>query len=55
MAIGLNMVMPAYIFPLVFPSLAIVIDLGLAAVIAALALVTYVSSSRLISREKLLP
>ena len=55
MAIGVFMVLPAYILPLVFPSLAIAIDLLLAMVIAALSLVMYLSSSRLISREKLLP
>jgi len=55
MAIGIFMVMPAYIVPLALPSLAIVIDFLLAAVIAVLSLLTYFSSSRLISREKLLP
>jgi hypothetical protein len=55
MAIGIFMVMPAYIFPFVFPSRAIEIDLLLAVVIATLCLLTYLSSSRLISREKLLP
>lgn len=55
MAIGIFMVMPAYILPLVFPSLAIAIDLLLAMVIGALSLLMYLSSSRLIGREKLLP
>lgn len=55
MAIGIFMVMPAYIVPLVAPSLAVAIDLLLAAVIAALAVLMYLSSSRLISRAKLLP
>jgi hypothetical protein len=55
MAIGIFMVMPAYVFPLVFPSIAPVIDLLLAVVIAALSLLMYLSSSRLIRREKLLP
>jgi len=55
MALGIFMVMPAYIFPLVFPSLAIAIDLALAVVIGTLSLLMYLSSSRLISREKLLP
>ena len=55
MAIGIFMVMPAYIVPLVAPSLAIAIDLLLAGVIAVLSLVMYMSSSRLISRAKLLP
>jgi hypothetical protein len=47
--------MPAYLIPLVVPSLAFVFDLLLAGVIAVLSLLTYLSSSRLISREKLLP
>jgi hypothetical protein len=55
MAIGVFMVMPAYLIPLVVPSLAFVFDLLLAGVIAVLSLLTYLSSSRLISREKLLP
>jgi len=55
MAIGIIIVMPAYIVPLALPALAIVIDLLLAAVITVLSLLTYLSSSRLISREKLLP
>ena len=55
MAIGIFMVMPAYIVPLVAPSLAIPIDLLLAGVIAVLSLVMYLSASRLISRAKLLP
>jgi hypothetical protein len=55
MAIGVFMVMPAYIFPLVLPSLALAIDLLLAGVIAVLSVVMYFSSSRLIRREKLLP
>lgn len=55
MAIGVFIVMPSYIGPLVVPSLALAIDLLLAGVIIILSLVTYLSSSRLISREKLLP
>lgn len=55
MAIGIFMVMPAYIVPLVAPSLAVPIDLLLAGVIAILSLVMYLSSNRLISRAKLLP
>jgi len=55
MAIGIFMIMPAYIAPFAFPALALVIDLGLALIIAGLSLVTYLLSSRLISREKLLP
>lgn len=55
MAIGILMVMPAYVIPLVAPSLAVTLDLLLAGVIAVLSLLTYLSSSRLISRAKLLP
>lgn len=55
MAVGIFMVMPAYIAPLVAPSFAVAIDLLLAGVIAVLSLVMYLSSSRLISRAKLLP
>ena len=54
-AIGIFMVMPAYIAPLVVPSLAIFVDLFLAAVIAVLSVLMYFLSSRLIAREKLLP
>ena len=54
-AIGVFMVMPAYILPFVLPSIAIQLDLALAAVIAICCLLMYLSSSRLISREKLLP
>lgn len=55
MAIGIFMVMPAYIAPLLAPAFAIPIDLLLAGVIAILSLVMYLSSNRLISRAKLLP
>ena len=55
MAIGIFMVLPAYVVPLAIPSLALTIDLFLAVVIAVLSLLMYLSSSRLISREKLLP
>jgi len=55
MAIGVLMVMPAYLVPLVVPSLAFAFDLFLAGVIVVLSLLMYLSSSRLISREKLLP
>jgi hypothetical protein len=54
-AIGVFMVMPAYIIPLVLPSIAIQLDLTLAAIIGILFSLMYLSSSRLISREKLLP
>jgi type III secretory pathway component EscV len=55
MAFGVFMVIPAYIIPLVFPALALTIDLLLASAIAVLSVTLYLSSSRLISREKLLP
>jgi hypothetical protein len=55
MAVGIFTVLPAYIIPLALPSLAVEIDLLLAGIIAALSLVMYMSASRLISREKLLP
>ena len=55
MAVGIFMVMPAYIVPLVALSLAIALDLVLAGIIAVLAMVMYFSASRLIGREKLLP
>ena len=55
MAVGVFMVMPAYIIPLVLPLLALLADLVLASVIGVLAVLMYLSSSRLIRREKLLP
>ena len=55
MAIGVFMVMPAYLVPLLVPSLAFAFDLLLAGAIVILSLLMYLSSSRLISREKLLP
>ena len=55
MAIGIFTVLPAYLIPFVLPSLALEIDLLLAVVIAVLSVLMYLSSSRLISREKLLP
>lgn len=55
MAIGVFMVIPAYIIPLVVPSLALTIDLLLAGIILVLSVTLYLSSSRLISRAKLLP
>ena len=55
MAIGVFTVLPAYVVPLVAPSLAVTFDSLLAGLIAVLSLVMYLASSRLISREKLLP
>ncbi|MDA4118694.1 MAG: hypothetical protein OK455_10165, partial [Thaumarchaeota archaeon] len=55
MGIGVIMVLPAYVVPFVAESLALTVDLLLAGVVAFLSLLMYLSSSRLISREKLLP
>jgi len=55
MAIGIFTVLPAYVIPLALPSLALTVDLLLAGVIVILAVLMYLLSSRLISREKLLP
>ena len=55
MAVGAFAIIPSYLLPLIFPSIAFWIDLSLAGVIACLALLTFSVSSRLISREKLLP
>ncbi len=54
-AIGSILVLPSLYLPLIDPSIAIWIDLILAVVIAGLSLLTFLLSSRLISREKLLP
>jgi len=54
-AIGIFTVMPAYIAPLILPSIAVFVDLFLAITILILSVVMYFLSSRLISREKLLP
>ena len=55
MAIGVFIVMPSYVGPLIVPSLALAIDLLLAGLIVVLSVLMYLSASRLISREKLLP
>ncbi|MHB8566963.1 MAG: hypothetical protein ACYC7D_12250 [Nitrososphaerales archaeon] len=55
MAIGVFMVMPAYIIPLLLPTYALEVDLLLAGVIVILSALFYFSSSRLIRRERLLP
>jgi hypothetical protein len=55
MAIGVFIVFPTYFSPFLAPSLAPLIDLLLAGIIVVISLVMYLSSSRLISREKLLP
>lgn len=55
MAIGVFVVMPSYVVPLIIPNLAFEVDLLLATVIVGLSALTYSMSGRLISREKLLP
>ncbi|MDG7012568.1 MAG: hypothetical protein JRN11_06875 [Nitrososphaerota archaeon] len=55
MALGVFVVLPSYVAPFVLPQLAFAIDLGLAALVVCLSAATYFASSRLISREKLLP
>ena len=54
MAIGSLGIFPTYFLPVIFPSSAFLIDLAAAAIIAALALIFFSISGRLISREKLL-
>ncbi len=54
-AIGMLMVMPAYILPLTIPQLALLGDGLLAGVIAVIAVVMLSLANRLIKREKLLP
>jgi len=55
MAIAVFIVMPAYLVPFVVPPLAFEIDLVLAGLIVVFSVLMYLASSRLISREKLLP
>ena len=55
MAIGSLGIFPTYFLPVIFPSAAFTIDLVVAGTIAALALLFFSISGRLISREKLLP
>lgn len=54
-ALGVVMVFPAYIGPLVIPAYGIAIDLTIAISVSVLTIIMYSLSSRLISREKLLP
>jgi len=54
-ALGVVIVFPAYIGPLAFPSLAIAVDLTLSLTAIVLTAVMFILSSKLISREKLLP
>jgi hypothetical protein len=53
--LGVAVVLPTYITPLVDPSLAPMLDLIVAVIIVILALTLFLLSSRLIKREKLLP
>ena len=55
MALGVLLVMPSYLGPLIVPSFALAVDLLLAGLVVVLSLLMYLSASRLISREKLLP
>lgn len=56
LVLGALLVMPAYIAPWILPFIAVVVlDLIEAVVIAALSIALFLLSSRLISREKLLP
>lgn len=55
MTIGTALVVPLYIIPFVVPSIVFWIDLSWAGVILGLSLVMFAASSRLISRERLLP
>ncbi len=54
-AVGVLVILPSYLLPLTMPSIAFWIDLGIAALALGLAAVTYFATSRLVSREKLLP
>ena len=56
LVLGALLVVPGYITPWIFPFIVVVlVDLAEAVVIAALSIALFVFSSRLISREKLLP
>lgn len=55
MTVGTFLVIPTYLFPFVLPSIAFWVDLGWAGIVLGISLVMFVASSRLISREKLLP
>jgi hypothetical protein len=55
MVIGVFTVLPAYLIAFAAPSIALEVDFLLAGVVAGLSLLMYLASSRLISREKLLP
>jgi hypothetical protein len=56
LALGGLLVVPAYLTALILPFIGVVVvDLAEAVVIAALSIALFILSSRLISREKLLP
>ena len=56
LALGGLLVVPAYLTPFIFPAIvAVAVDLAEAVIIAALSIALLLLSSRLISREKLLP
>lgn len=55
MTVGTGLVIPTYLFPFVLPSIAFWADLGWAGIVLGISLAMFVASSRLISREKLLP
>ena len=54
-AIGVFLVLPTYAMPFVLPASAVLGDLGVASIIAVLAIAAFILASRLIRREKLLP
>lgn len=53
--LGVVLVMPSYIIPLIFPEIALTIVSLNAAIATALALVAFLLAGRLVKREKLLP
>ncbi len=55
MGLGVMMVLPTYLIPLVAPVFAVIGDLTVAAIIITLSLALFLLASRLIRREKLLP
>jgi hypothetical protein len=55
MSVGAFLVLPTYLIPFILSSIAFWVDLFWAAIILGISLVMFVVSSRLISREKLLP
>lgn len=55
MGLGVMLVLPTYLFPLIAPAFAIMGDLMIAAIVITLSLLLFLLASRLIRREKLLP